>query len=319
MALKILAHLEMRAGDSYASLAARINTSEQLVRYHIQHAEKEGLLLGYNAIIDHRLLGCSFHLLYLRFFGLRAAEEAAWLAAVETMPGVAVIARTIGRWNATVGIVANNQAHLSELINTTCAKISGAVTECLLTTEVECTYSSLKLLSAIKPRLVSTKPQVFSQTGTPAADLDETDLTLLKLLAVNCRTPTSELAQQLGIAPSTALRRIARMEERGIILGYRSRMDYERLGFTQYRLLFTLTDLSSDTLSCLKTKALVSGKVESVSRYLGFAHLDLRCYTRSLQELAELVSILREEASGKILQIEVVPLFYWKKMNYLPG
>ena len=52
------------------------------------------------------------------------------------------------------------------------------------------------------------------------ADLDEVDRNLLALLQLNARESVAELARQLGIARTTVLARIARLERQGVIAGY---------------------------------------------------------------------------------------------------
>lgn len=53
-------------------------------------------------------------------------------------------------------------------------------------------------------------------------ELDDTDLRLLRLLATDGRMPNSALAEAVGVAPSTALLRIRRLIESGVIQGFRA-------------------------------------------------------------------------------------------------
>ncbi|MBS0199906.1 MAG: Lrp/AsnC family transcriptional regulator [Proteobacteria bacterium] len=50
--------------------------------------------------------------------------------------------------------------------------------------------------------------------------LDRIDLNLLRLLRKNARLPNKELADLSGVAPSTALERIRRLQQTGTLLGY---------------------------------------------------------------------------------------------------
>ena len=50
--------------------------------------------------------------------------------------------------------------------------------------------------------------------------LDRTDFALIRLLRNNARTPNKELAEQVGIAASTALQRVRHLQASGAILGY---------------------------------------------------------------------------------------------------
>ena len=60
--------------------------------------------------------------------------------------------------------------------------------------------------------------------------IDGKDKALLALLSANSRTPTAELARELGMSRTTVTSRIERLEKRGIITGYTLRYssDYQR-------------------------------------------------------------------------------------------
>lgn len=56
---------------------------------------------------------------------------------------------------------------------------------------------------------------------TPRDDLDRS---LLALLQANARDSTANLARKLGVARTTVLARIARLEREGVIVGYTARL-----------------------------------------------------------------------------------------------
>lgn len=60
--------------------------------------------------------------------------------------------------------------------------------------------------------------------------LDEMDLHILKVLAVEARIPNNALAERVGIAPSTCLGRVRSLVERGVIRGFYADIDPEALG-----------------------------------------------------------------------------------------
>jgi len=60
--------------------------------------------------------------------------------------------------------------------------------------------------------------------------MDQLDRRLLTALQDQGRTPNVELARTLALAPSTTLERVRRLEERGVIKGYRAILDQQALG-----------------------------------------------------------------------------------------
>ena len=62
--------------------------------------------------------------------------------------------------------------------------------------------------------------------------MDGLDKKILKSLQNNGRKKNTELARELNVSPSTMLDRVRRIEEQGIVRGYRADIDPDRLGLT---------------------------------------------------------------------------------------
>ena len=61
--------------------------------------------------------------------------------------------------------------------------------------------------------------------------LDETDVKILKALTEDARLSSRQIAKQCDVSVGTALSRIRKMEEEGIIRGYTALLDQEKLGY----------------------------------------------------------------------------------------
>jgi Lrp/AsnC family leucine-responsive transcriptional regulator len=80
--------------------------------------------------------------------------------------------------------------------------------------------------------------------------IDETDLKILTILQQNARTSNAEIARQVEMAPSAVLERIRRLESRGVIQGYETRINPEALGLGLVAFIFVA---SSDMSEEMKT------------------------------------------------------------------
>ena len=60
--------------------------------------------------------------------------------------------------------------------------------------------------------------------------IDDIDRQILNILQQNARTSNAEIARQVEMAPSAVLERIRRLETRGVIQGYETRINPEALG-----------------------------------------------------------------------------------------
>ena len=64
-----------------------------------------------------------------------------------------------------------------------------------------------------------------------STDLDEVDVSLLKLLQVDGRLSNAKASEKLLLSEAPCWRRRKRLEEHGIIRGYQASLDREKLGF----------------------------------------------------------------------------------------
>ena len=61
--------------------------------------------------------------------------------------------------------------------------------------------------------------------------MDTLDRKILRALQKNARVKNADLARQLGVAPSTMLERVRRLEERDYISGFKAIVNPEKLGW----------------------------------------------------------------------------------------
>ncbi len=62
------------------------------------------------------------------------------------------------------------------------------------------------------------------------ADLDRIDRKILKALQADGRIPTVDLAEKVGLSPTSTSDRVKRLQREGYIAGYGARLDPHRLG-----------------------------------------------------------------------------------------
>jgi len=71
----------------------------------------------------------------------------------------------------------------------------------------------------------------ITSQSTPEVQVDAVDLALLSELASDARQSQRGLARKLEVSPSAVADRLARLEQRGVIRGYRVDVDWAALGY----------------------------------------------------------------------------------------
>ena len=126
--------------------------------------------------------------------------------------------------------------------------------------------------------------------------LDRTDWRLLTELQKDGRSPYAELARAVAMSPSAVAERIRRLEEAGVIAGYRASLDPERLGLQ----VMAFVRLRYPTGNYRPFHALLDSTPEIVEAHhvTGEDCFVLKVLTRSMRHL--------EEVTGRIAGLGAV-------------
>jgi DNA-binding Lrp family transcriptional regulator len=121
-------------------------------------------------------------------------------------------------------------------------------------------------------------------------NLSETDKSLLTALQADARLTTQELGDKLNLSPSQVGRRRQRLEELGLIEGYRARLSPARLGLTVQA--FVQVQMATHAPDKVKTFArTVEAQPEVISAWTltGEADYLLRVFCNDLATLNSLI------------------------------
>ena len=80
----------------------------------------------------------------------------------------------------------------------------------------------------------------------PSDQIDEIDQRILQALARDGRVSNTQLAQQVGLSPSPCWQRVRRLENKGIVTGYRAILDQSKLGAAEIVLIEVVLERHDD-------------------------------------------------------------------------
>lgn len=141
--------------------------------------------------------------------------------------------------------------------------------------------------------------------------LDDLDRHILFALQQDARESSSnQIAERMGVSPSTVRKRIDRLEREGVINSYRADVDYAKAGFDlQLQIICTapipereeLTDGALTIPGVVSVREIATGEANVVVRVVAEDNDDLNRIARELSDLGLAVSdeqlIRREEGT----------------------
>ena len=133
-------------------------------------------------------------------------------------------------------------------------------------------------------------------------ELDRFDRRILSALAQNGRLTITDLAQDIGLSKSPTQARLRRLEQSGVIKGYRALLDPIQLGLDHVAFVeVRLSDTREAALSAFNTAVATIGEIEQVHLIAGNFDYLMKIRTRNMADyrrvLGEQISRLPQFAS----------------------
>lgn len=149
-----------------------------------------------------------------------------------------------------------------------------------------------------------------------AFSMDETDIHILSLLQPNSFLTNNELAKKIGLAPSAVLERVKKLEQKGIIDGYPTRIKPEALELKLLAFIFVKTSEGP-------AKDSVAKQLQKIPEVLELHHVAGEdCYLLKVRtkDTQSLVQLMRERFKHpNILSTKTtIVLETLKETNQLP-
>ena len=120
--------------------------------------------------------------------------------------------------------------------------------------------------------------------------MDDLDLRILQILQNSGRKKNAELARELGVPPSTMLERIRRLEESGVLRGYRATLDPSMLGLSiQAFISVILSQHESDIIRKFEEGIRQIPNVRACYNLTGRFDYLLHVATKDLDQLGKLI------------------------------
>lgn len=123
--------------------------------------------------------------------------------------------------------------------------------------------------------------------------LDETGWRLLEALQEDARLSYRELGERVGLSSPAVTERMRKMEEAGIITGYRAELNLKKLGLPVDAIIH-LSNIGGHSCSRVADRVVQIPEVVECNRITGSDSIVLRVVTSSLDRLADTIDQISE-------------------------
>ncbi|MBI2140496.1 AsnC family transcriptional regulator [Candidatus Woesearchaeota archaeon] len=301
---KLLAELDKNCRTPNSILAKKVHKSREAVKYRIQQLLKSGIIEKFITSINPNKLGYLMFKVYLKLQNIPEQREK-FFEELRHNKDIYWMGISDGAFDCVFAILARNVTAYYGAINTILSRWENLIVSKVLGTMVDTTQYNKKFFTK------DTDGKFMVLGGDVVFNtIDELDEKLLATLANEARIPIAELARRLSSTIEIVRGRIKKLEEKGIILGYRIAVDFNKLGLEFFKAILYFKKLTKkDELSLMEWMRIHPNSLYYI-RSLAPWEAEFEFAVQSYQHFNKIINELRKTFPDVIRNYEHLIMIY---------
>lgn len=148
--------------------------------------------------------------------------------------------------------------------------------------------------------------------------MDEIDAAIVQALLTDARSTLARLSERTGLSPSAVQARVRRLEERGVITGYRAKVDHEAVGLPLAAFIH-ISPLDPNDPDDAPAKLAVLPEIEACHSVAGDAAYLLLVRVAGPRRLEALIREIRQAAHVTTRTTVVLQTFFEQRTPDISG
>lgn len=303
---RILAEISEKARESHPKLAKKLRISREVFEYRIKRLTQEGIIKGYEARVNLRNFIYGGYILLIETILLDEEKEEKIILALKNIPSIYYLEKCGGGYDFILGI---NVYSLSEFSNSI-DKINGCFGK---------HKTMITVLTMIKELRDSFRPLFIDKEGyngivtwldLPKKEvLDSIDKKLIFYLGKDASISSPSLVKDLGISEVAIRKRIKRLQDKKIILGFRTMIDLGKLDLEVTSLLVKTNISNLEEERKLQSFFQYDNNNTYVCKVIGEYNYFVTVSSKNSFDLKNYIRNLKNKFPEVILRIDILPLF----------
>jgi len=308
---KIFVELFKNGRAPYSTISKNSHMSKDVVRYRIDKLIKEGIMTNITTIIDIKKLGWSSSLVFFKFMNLDKIKIKQFISCLIENPFVVEILEFAGSWDFAASFQHKDTLHLNQIVSnleTNFPFLIDHYSIFFISENIFLPYNVLFEKYAFQFPSIKIQPY----------KTDNLDLKILSALSTDGRKSLASLEEELNENRMTIYYRMKKMIKSGLIQHFRPNMFTEKLGLHWYIIKIKLSNRSDKKIKVLINRLKSFKQTNYIILGFGAADIIFHMQVKVVQELQDIIYMLREDFSDEIKSIEFDNTIKDYKFDFFP-
>jgi len=310
---KILYELDQNSRQSAQQISRKVYLSKVSVIQRINKLKKNGIIKNFITLINYRKFGFTNYHVYYSLQNLSQEKEAGFIEFLKKERGVRYVIQIDSKWDLMLALFTESNEKTDEILNGINEKYSDYIKEIRIFTIVTTFYPGRNYLIKEKG-VIFEKPLIRKKTDK--IKIGKIDHKILKHISLNARSKLTELENKIEIKSDVIRYHLKNLIKKGIIQRFTIDFDNVKFGNSFYKLLFKLTPrLKEKTLMEFISQNKASLRIHHI---MGEKIVEADFEVEDDKEIREIVKSIKENFGDKIQELEILPIYSVRKLDYYP-
>jgi len=318
---KILYHLDLNSRQSLNSIGKKVGLTKDVVAYRIQRMQKHGIIKMFRtySLFPGKMYARNYYI----FQNTNPIIKSDIIKYFINKKSTTYVISLEGSYDLLVNSVIDNSYRLDQFLEQTQIKYGDFIEKQV--TSVFLYSSSYDLSFLLNEKTMSREivrgtddkklKQIFEDNTI--VDINELDAKILKILSLNARIPTTEIAKQLNSTATIIHYRIKKLIKSGIIYGFGVVIDMQKIGYRFYHININLKNY----MKRLKIIDYIRNNphMYCIEKALGeTADLELEFYLENVEQLHRIMGDLSLKFPESIKNFNYFSYLKVHKASFMP-
>jgi len=307
--------LDSDAREPIGNIAKSLNISRQAVDYRLKNLKKRGAFFGDLVIFDTGVLGFNWYRVLIRLMNVSQAKKNEFLKYLSEHKRVTWLGEVGGRWDIAVNFACTDPMDFNNINEDISVKFGSLIKETDVLVYIDIFDYSRAYLNQENFK----RNEFFHRMSRDNEfTVDKLDKSIIRAISKNACFDYSTLGKELKVSRNTVSQRIKRLIKRKLILGFRSFVDLQKIGYQSNMLFLQVNSLDRERETELYYYLKMLPEVTFIVKHIGKWKIGLEIETESSIDFQNILINLRSQFSDLISDYETFPLIKDHLINYFP-
>jgi DNA-binding Lrp family transcriptional regulator len=289
---KILYELDLDSRQSFRAIGRKVGLSKDVVAYRVKKLQEKGIIRKFQTHTNSSGLGYAWYRFYFNCQYVSPIIMNEIIDYFVKAKYTHAVLTTEGCYDLIVNTHAKEVAKAYYVWENILSKYRDYFANQVFSVVYKSySYDYLFLLDAKDKKRINRKKTLVCGSEENF-EIDDLDYKILKLISINSRLPTIDIAKKLNSTVNTINSRIKKLIKKKIIESFRILIDFPKLGYYIYKADVVLKDHSK--INKIIEYIEKNPNLEGLIRSIGYVDLELVFYLNNVNQLHEIMKDLSE-------------------------